>query len=152
MHRFSEILDDITRDLLRDTPEFITVIAPEQGGKTTFALQAISHFGPRAEQVLTLYLNLSFLAGTNDETEFVAALPAALAESLNEAAESIEPKLRADLVEFLHDSRPRNLDELRRILRELCERLPNQVILLVAVDSVRSMKCGLGSAAVAGGC
>jgi hypothetical protein len=53
MHRFSEILDDITRDLLRDTPEFITVIAPEQGGKTTFALQAISHFGPRAEQVLT---------------------------------------------------------------------------------------------------
>jgi hypothetical protein len=131
MHRFSEILDDITRDLLRDTPEFITVIAPEQGGKTTFALQAISHFGPSAEQVLTLYLNLSFLAGTDDESEFVAGLPAALDDSLSKSADAIEPTLRADLVKFLRASKPRTLDELRRILRELCDRLPNRVVLLI---------------------
>jgi predicted AAA+ superfamily ATPase len=131
MHQYTEILDDITVELQRDTPEFITILAPEQGGKTTFALQAISHFSRNAKQVLTLYLDLSFLAGTNDESDFVAGLPAALDDSLNKSDEAIEPTLRADLVKFLRISKPRNLDELRRILRELCDRLPNQVVLLI---------------------
>lgn len=40
MHRFSSILDDIKSALRKELPDFVTIVAPEQSGKTTFAFQA----------------------------------------------------------------------------------------------------------------
>lgn len=91
MHRFSPMLDSIRRLLLRNLPDFITVLAPEQSGKTTFAFQAISDFSGHGG-ILTLYLDLQLLAGNRTESDFVSAFPAALDDSLT-AAEGLLPTL-----------------------------------------------------------
>lgn len=142
------ILDRILGDLGRDVPEFVTVIAPAQSGKTTLALQLMARMSMQHRSVLPVFLDMGCL-GQNATEDAVAryvvhAISAQLPETSSACSRLIEPALQP-IDKFQADLNA-SFDDLALLLGELLPNFPEHTKLLLLVDEIGSLPEVLQSA------
>ncbi len=138
MVRREPLSTNIIRDLQRDPPEFVTLIAPDQNGKTTFAKQLIARIQEQGLNLAPVFLEMGQQATEEGVVRNIAvAMIEQLHDLLEQEAESNATPARAPL--RVPDAPLRTLDDLRVLLGEFIAILPDSHVLVLMVDDIASL-------------
>src|SRR5207248_581733 len=107
-------------------PDFITILAPPQGGKTTLARQLIDRLTHDHPDMLHVYMDFGCLGSRATEEAVSSYIPTAFEDRL---AEVLDPDwykadVREKIMAIIESPRPETFDELledylRRLLPQL---------------------------------
>jgi hypothetical protein len=136
-----DLLERMLRDLQLDPPEFISIVAPCQNGKTTLAKQLENRIDDRHPELLCIYIGMRSLGPAPGDDVIARHIFAALLDGLQYTLEAgrIDRSVRDVVKDLLDRDKPKNLEDLTDFLRELLPTLSSHSAVVLLIDDIDAL-------------